>query len=452
MDEDALFVYEDLKRARRGQGLVGPGRMGELSTPTLHALGAADASHESLFRAFLSLKGAVEQLQSIDQELLRMALNLDGAFGVMNWTTRSYDYAESCDWCSNERTIRHHVDQALTRLARLIVAGSSESLDSPPAPLVAIEQVALLRWDSLTQSQKREYYDQLTARPGTTSEYDEFPAPAQVVNRLNTTAPIDLEPYFATVEAFHPDISVPDRKVSRILVNFMEGRRLALARRIDEAVVRGLTEMEQEALYSLYEYHSCAAAQAKPRDRSRLDVVIVPGARPRAARYRVDELYRLCTQADPVIVLIGHSPVDEVTSALVSEADAMYHYLTQIRGLDVTQRPIVRLRTATNTLEAVVSVLPTLNTLAAGKGRPLRVGLITAPYHMRRLSLTTARVLNSLAPHLVESLHLMTSSASIDLRALMSSEQMDGERRRYGISIYLLEYVKIVRARLCGSI
>lgn len=278
-------------------------------------------------------------------------------------------------------------------------------------------------------------------------------APESIQVQLQRSAPISTSPVEALLAACGlqpPRLTPPFSVAEHAALSGLDGD---WAPRIEALARRGFTHDARNAAERLYEYLRCADDVEDSVSMRRLDAVLVAGARPRAMEYRVDELLRVVAQTDPLIVLSGLYP--EMPGAKrppISEAQAMLHYLRVERRIDVGTLDIVCEDRARNSLENIFHAVPHLHTRAEHLGRPLSVGIIAAPYQMRRLLLIAQRIWLAY-PQSVNQIVCLPSAASIDLRVLLStsSDAAVSERRRYGWLVYIQEYLKLFGGRAAGE-
>jgi hypothetical protein len=406
----------------------------------LKAVGPPGSAWVSVLNAALNVPGRTEGSRTLDER--RMALEVPDSLRQRFRTDKKGSATIRLSiWPEAYKVLAGHLMEKLESTASAAVTHFTEP------------QVARLALAELPESTQRHYYDTfLEQAPRTEIPSHRWLSPQQVQVQ-NRKRPIELEPLRALMVAFSSDVDLSPPTFLEHRYRSLLAEATPLSSQLNLAIKSGLSEAQEVAITELYRYLACleAAVQAQPTDIMALDVVIVPGAR-RAMTYRVDkviEILQLCD--DPVVLFSGLHPMGaSAAAAPVGEADAMRYYLFNVRGLDPLRVRLHVENRANNTFETLAHSIPILHAEAERRNRPLHIGLVTNPYHMRRLLLIAQRVLD-LVPHLVRQVRCVTASSSIDLRALTSSAAGQANRRTYASQVYVQEYVKLIGGRGTGE-
>jgi hypothetical protein len=105
---------------------------------------------------------------------------------------------------------------------------------------------------------------------------------------------------------------------------------------------------------------------------------------------------------------------------------------------------------ARNTLETVVHSLPIIHETFAALGRPVRLCLVTSPYHTRRFHAITTVQLGRLLPfhETIESVSCAPAGSGLDLVQLTSAQD---PRHTDAVALYVRECFKLLGGRATGE-
>lgn len=239
-----------------------------------------------------------------------------------------------------------------------------------------------------------------------------------------------------------------------------------------------------ERLTEIYQYLRGTAAADRLRlfqDTDSVDLVIVPGCRGNGMRLRVrralDVLGNSATPGrlflsgwhpyyarqfdfDSAVDANGHElplPFGEADAmaAVVDELEperlrAPYRPPGRTNSTDAPLRQVLVDSRARNTLETVVHCLPVIHETFAVLGRPLRICLVTSPYHVRRFHAIATVQLGRLLPfsETVESVTCAPARSGLDRQQLATLED---PRHTDAVALYVRECLKLLGGRATGE-
>ncbi|MHB8243571.1 MAG: YdcF family protein [Solirubrobacteraceae bacterium] len=324
------------------------------------------------------------------------------------------------------------------------------TLDTEPeGSVVPSSAVSLLRLAALAPSQQKAFYDEFLKQAPRFEVPRYLAAPRSIQEALQQKLPIDTGPLRDLLDVCGIRHTLTAPPVTNTAYGKLAGRDARWAPVIRRSFQDNPTDAHVGALQSLYDYLSCQDQAPSTAQTRQLDVVIVAGAR-RAMNYRLDELLRILSQVSPTVILAGLAPLDGTSTVPVSEADAMLYYLREERHFDTDQLDLVLDHRATDTTESLQHALRPIREKAHQLGRAAHIGLITGPYHMRRMYYIAQRHWSPYA-HAIGSIQPLPSGSSIDLRVLLDRSPASLERRNYGFRVFIQEYLKLIGGRVVAE-
>jgi DUF218 domain len=460
-------VLKELKHLARGRGLSD-----------------CDISAEApvLTSALKLLFGVTETIDAIDESILKFAASeLSGLDGV-----RPQDVADLVGVALNvgltqdnllERLTTHSLGPSLATKFRIQDSSGAHTVRQKVLPasfeayvsflIAALEncavetpryyepkQVALLNWDEVPSAERGNFLKSFLSQGPSHQIPKSFRASDQSVKEACSNRPIDLKVLGELLEI----ANVPSDEVCLEWNNlddvwsfylFLESSNESIASSLALAT-SGLDDSQKEKVRNLYQYLCFEDRQVTRLDSFNMDLVVVPGAR-KAMTYRIDQLVaELQRMNAPTLLFSGLGPTGTEMSALVSEADAMYEYFLG-RCTTGESRRVIRDRSAVSSTQVATNVVHYSRQLAGELSRPIRIGIITNPYHMRRMVMLLDKAFDA-APHLRSSIHAILASSSIDIGPLLGSVPEGSDRNKYAWKVYLMEYTKLIGGRLTGEL
>ncbi len=211
----------------------------------------------------------------------------------------------------------------------------------------------------------------------------------------------------------------------------------------------------RSGISQLYDYLSCSDRIPSLPEVPRIDALVTAGAR-LSAKGRVEESIKILRQLkDGVIYLCGGFPQYESVNPLpVSEADILYHYYRNSIADDkfLAAKKVVIERRPRNYLEMAACMLNSLRGLRANLGRPVRIGLVTSPYGMRRLLWVFESYYKTSIPHIVESfVPIVATSEHLGRYMLFDRFSTHPNDSRYKYEVFVTEYLKLIGGRIAGE-
>ncbi len=358
----------------------------------------------------------------------------------MSTPNRRYGNLKPRDWLIRQ------VAKSLVAPGKPIVTPDIES-DGSSVPSSA---VALLRLAALAPEQQKVFYDSFLKQAPRFAVPRYLAAPRPIQEALQQRRPIDTKPLRDLLEVCGIRHAIADPPITNARYGNLMGRDTRWAPIIRGAFEDEPTDAHVDALRRLYDYLSCQDQAPSTAQLRRLDLVVVAGAR-RAMNYRLDELLRILFQVSPTVILAGLAPLDGTSAVPVSEADAMLYYLREERHFDTSQLELVLDHRATDTTESLHHALGPIREKAHQLGRPVNVGLVTGPYHMRRMYYIAQHHWTPFA-HAIGSIQPLPSGSSIDLRVLLDRSPASLERRNYGFRVFIQEYLKLIGGRFVAEL
>lgn len=317
-----------------------------------------------------------------------------------------------------------------------------------------VEKVSRLDWDHLAPYEREALYEQfIQLRPRT--HVSRSPVTGwQRQRTLQTQRAIELGPFVRLAAAAGIDEAQRAPKLPHSPVEHDYFHELAdrLLSALPSMLSKPLEEQHVEAIKALHHYLSCRDIEVDRSEEANVDAIVIPGART-ALPYRVEEGHRLYSQSDArLMILTGGQPSYEAGEQPVpiAEAEAMEYYLKTKLREDEINPSIVREGRAQNSLETVIHTLPHIRSLSGDLGRQVTVALVTSPYHMRRFLFTFLRAEDTFGGGVARTLPVLAST-TID-RSLLVDDSASVERRVFGLSVYIQEYVKLVTGRAIGEL
>jgi hypothetical protein len=338
------------------------------------------------------------------------------------------------------------------QVASSFMSASKPSVSLEAAPdgsTVPLSAVALLRLAALSSSEQEHFYDEFLNQAPRLAVPRYMVAPRGTQEALQSARPVQTKPLQDLLAACEINHAVKDPPLSDASYNKLRPLDSRWASAIRDTFAGHRTDNQIGALSHLYDYLSCQESLPSPTQVRQLDVVIVAGAR-RAMNYRLDELLRILYQASPTVVLAGLAPLDQTSTVPVSEADAMLYYLEHERHFDTTSIELVLDRRAADTGESIQHALGPIREKAYQLRRAVNVGLVTGPYHMRRMYYIAQHHWSPFA-HVIASISPMPSGSSFDLRVLLDQSPASLERRTYGFRVFIQEYLKLLGGRVVAE-
>ena len=351
-----------------------------------------------------------------------------------------------------------HLTQSIKRAAIHVISDQQRVW---PPPLVGtdpsasgeflqIDKVAKLRWDGLTSEERARYYNEFMRL-----DLRLFKPRYKVVSlekQVDLHQELPLEVSFLTEMLGAFDIDVSNIRLPLTPEEYEEIHELDIYC-ADELYARLVNESpdanQRTAIDAFYKYLSAAEMVASPADQRNCDVVIVPGARS-GHIYRVDEACKIAQYSGAYVILSGMHPFhDEERRLGFGEADAMRYYLEETKGFHSTEKVIVEDR-ARNTRETATHIIPDLQRICLETGRPLRLVLVTSPYHMRRFFFLMTHCLRDFS-EIIQSIRCSPSATAFDLQLFYDPDRFSEDKRRYGILLYIQEFFKLIGGRAVGE-
>lgn len=344
-------------------------------------------------------------------------------------------------------SIQERWDEARVRERMLPLA---ERIDAGAEPTLVLDarKVAAVRWGALSESERGLLWKDFQELEPRLHQPRWTVAPSERQEALDSRQPIDLtaiNELLATFELNY-EITLP---MDELAYDSLHGRNETFGNQIAEKLDQGVSDDQRDALIAVYDYLACAEMEQTGRFLREVDVILVPGAR-RGLPYRVQRalsMYQANTN-DPLMIFSGQQPIYEGDAPLaITEAEAMLHFATEVEKVELN-RVVLETR-ARSVRETALHILPALHSERARRGRPLRLLLVTGPYSMRRLLYSVRAQLDGFE-HVVGDVACCASTTTIDL-AMMLAAETDTTERRYGVNVYVLEYLKLIGGRVVGE-
>jgi len=311
-------------------------------------------------------------------------------------------------------------------------------------------KVASLRWKTLTTDEQNEYYQcfiNLKPKLYKPKSVVVGTARQEELQRINPIDLTSLKSLFLTFGLSIDNIKLPIEADEYDRVHSMD---VDSSEYLFKRAINGVNIEQKKCLDSVYDYLSAQELSADQEFQRKCDVIVVPGCRS-DIKFRIDEAYRIWSISQAQLVITGYHPYYDENQALpIGEAEAMYFYLTNEKGLDVERFNVFVENRARNTLENVVHTLPILNKVRNLKGAPLNLILVTSPYHMRRFYFSTNKWLAS-ERHIVHDIRCVVSSTYFNRGNWYLKSVNPKFADSYGVGVYIGEYFKIIGGRATGE-